>query len=381
MIYEILKRNKNILILSIFYIKGFWKNLLFLIHSVKHGGNPWNQGDWLINNELVEVRRGLLGSLILHTSDLINFNPLYLLAIIQIIMVFLIYTIFLYIGEKLKNNDVVFFLLFSPLFILFWFNDPNGGMRKEIIAYLAFAPFLIAALRQNKNIMKHILLSLLIYSISVFSHEGNIFFFPFFITAIYIIRQKLDNFFILSAISYLLISIFGFLYAINHSSIDNYMLVCQPLLDRGLNKIICGGAISWLNMNSNDAISKTKDLLFSKASLNFLISYIFSLLFFTYTLKKYFPVRLILTLCILSSLCFLPLYIIAIDWGRWINFYIVSLTSLLLIHFLYNKDIYEYKQFSKYEFFILLLFCCLFSMPHSLPPSIDSIIVFHGYIH
>ena len=254
-------------------------------------------------------------------------------------------------------------------------------MRKEIISYLAFTPFLIAALRQNKKINNHIILSLFIYSIAVFSHEANIFFFPFFIVAIYIIRQKIDKFFILSAIFYLLISILGFIYAINNSSVENYMLVCQPLLDHGLNKNICDGAISSLTINSNNALIQTKKLLFSKASISFLKDYIISLLFFTYILKKYFTIQTILIFCFLSSLCFLPLYIVATDWGRWINFYVVSLTSLLLIHFLYNKDIYEYKKFSKYDFLALLLFCCLFSMPHWLPSNIDSIIFFHGYIH
>ena len=380
-ILSYLFKNKNLILIVSAYSISFLAILLYLAFDIIQGGGGYKQGDWLINNELVEIRRGFFGSLILYISNLLNFNPLYILSIIQITILFLIYITFICVGIQLKNNDVVFFLLFSPFFILFWFNDPAGSMRKEIIAYLAFIPFLIAALRENKNITNYILLSVFIYLIAVFSHEANIFFFPFFVAAIYIIRKKIDKFFIIFSLVYALISVLGFLYAIRYPVVEDYMLVCQPLLDQGLSSSVCHGAITWLSLDSNYALSKTKELLFSKASLNFLISYIFSLLFFVYILKEYFSIKNILMFCLVSSFCFSPLWIVALDWGRWINFYVVSLTFLLLIYFLYNKDNFEYTVFNKSKFIFLLIFCSLFSMPHWVSSDSESIHIFHGYIY
>src|SRR6056297_4058100 len=47
------------------------------------GGNPWKQGDWLINSIDTMIRRGLLGNAIIYSADALNVSPVFLVVILQ----------------------------------------------------------------------------------------------------------------------------------------------------------------------------------------------------------------------------------------------------------------------------------------------------------
>jgi len=142
--FNLFIKNINLILLITLYLIGILVILMHLYIDIKNGGASYRQGDWLINNELVTVRRGVIGSIILYLSNLIDLSSLYFVGIIQAIIVFTIFLFYFIIGLNYKNNDAFLFLLISPLFILFWFNDLEGTFRKEIITYLAFTPFLAA---------------------------------------------------------------------------------------------------------------------------------------------------------------------------------------------------------------------------------------------
>lgn len=377
--------NKNLLLLL-----GMYSLSLILIFGnlyleIKAGGTGWHQGDWLINNEIINIRRGFFGSFLLDLSKILNVNPLYMLAALQALIIFILHIVFFFIGVKFRDNDIVFFLLFSPLFILFWFNDVAASLRKDIIVYLSFIPFIILvyenAYKKQSNVIVATVLSLCIYTVAVFSHEANVFFLPFLLIAFYIICGKIDQKFLIFSLFYIAIAIIGFSYSIKYSHVNDYMLVCEPILKQGINSNICSGAIQWLTKDSNSAISLSKQLLHSKAALAFLISYLFSLLLLVSLLKNYFPIKNILISCFLSSLCFLPLYIVGLDWGRWINYYVFSVTFVVILYFLIHKNSYLYFKLTKFNYILLLIVCSVFSMPHYLPIEDDEIPIARGYLY
>lgn len=355
--YEFLKRNKNLLILSTLYIITLLNILFFLIYSIKNGGNGWTQGDWLINNEIQIIRRGWFGSFILFLSENLSLNPLYLLGLIQSIIIFFIFYSVWKASIKLdiNNNDALFFLLISPLFFIFWGATVGGSLRKEIITYLAFTPYLFYFMSNRENYKFYLFTSILIYFIAVFSHEANVFFLPFFIATLILIFKKDRTKLIFFSIIYCVISLSAFIYSIIYNKVNDYMDICNPILKFGIDSSICKGAISWLDTDLDYNLSLTSKLLLSSSLFYFILSYFLSIFIFIVLIKKYFNIKTILIISFLSSIAFLPLYIVAVDWGRWINFYVVSLTFLIIFWMLKNDILIKYK-FSELKYNCLLIF-------------------------
>lgn len=351
-----LKRyNPNALLLTIIYTFGLLFLLLTLIYNAANGGDSWQQGDWLINNQIHPIRRGWLGSFFLEAAYYLKINPIYIVILIQGIIITFIFSILWLIGLKFKDNDIIFFLLISPIFIMYGFNDLGSSLRKEIIAYLAFTPLLIASIKQTK-ISFYITISIIIYGISVLSHEANIFFFPFYLISIVILNKNKTINLIPFFLIYIFISIIGAAYALTHSSVSDYMLVCKPILEAGTNINICNGAIKWLEFDIYYALEKTKELIISENLYKFFITYIFSIFIFSYLMKVYFSLKFCILSSTLASICFLPLYIIAIDWGRWINYYVSSLTFIILIWINLKNNKSKKIKLKKTEYIIYLLF-------------------------
>ena len=360
-IYTDIVENKNIIILTFLYIYGFCSIIFYSILDIEGGGNAWKQGDWLINNEHFLVRRGWLGSVLIYLSNFFELNILYVVLFVQTIVIFVIFLIFFLVGVKYRKNDLFFFLLISPFFILFWFNDPLGSMRKEILGYLAFLPYMLLLINENLNVNKISIFSVFLYFLAVFSHEINVFLLPFFLIISYLINKKnCFKYFI----AYFFIAISGFIYSLVYSKVDEYLYVCQPLLDLNLKVEFCGGAIKWLEKDFYSNIIIIKNHLSFFVISKFII--LVSILLFTliYSLSGIFKRSHIFCFYLMCFVCVSPLFFIALDWGRWLN---LSLMGFIVVLFIYlfsinnNKKVYVFKSI-KYVILILLSF--YISVPH-----------------
>lgn len=355
--------NKNSILITIIYLFGIFFLLLVLGYNSYNGGNSWQQGDWLINNHYSTIRRGWLGSIFIDLSYYLKINIIYIVTVVQGTIITFLFLILWRTGVKQSNNDIVFFLLISPIFIMYGFNDLDSSLRKEIIAYLAFIPLLIYS-EKKENLLLYITTSSIIYLIAVLSHEANSFFLPFYIMAITIISKKKPRYLLPIFSIYLLISSVGIIYALTYSSIPDYMSVCEPIINLGVKNNICNGAIRWLEFDLHYAIETTKELVLSEKLYKFIISYIFSIFIFVYLMKNYFSIKFCFFASIISSLAFLPLYIMATDWGRWINYYASALTFILLIWINTNNSKIPKINFNKYQYIIFLLFLSSWGVIH-----------------
>jgi hypothetical protein len=155
----------------------------------KHHG--YITGDWLINYTNGLVRRGLFGEIAMQTHRWFGASPVeavlatkYLAYAILCIAILL-----LAIVKGIGFIEILF--LISPWALMFDLNDPGGSGRKEI---LLFACFVVFALLQvfSKSPAKSIFRRwdfyyLLIVMVAIaFTHEGLIFFFPFFYLPLYL---------------------------------------------------------------------------------------------------------------------------------------------------------------------------------------------------
>lgn len=289
------------------------------------GGHPWKQGDWLINLADGPLRRGLAGELLLAAGG----NPLVPLMLLQAALLIVLVLAFWRTARPLLAESPVWAtLFFSPAFFpLFWAGETDGSMRKELLMFTAFALLAATLVKPGKPLQ---IAALILAALAGFAHEANILLLPAFLLAMGLTLHHQGR-------PLGLILGIGAALALAGAAALGYALlypdaspaiVCHPLLERGLSPTICTGAIDWLD-RGNARGSETYDAIFSsKAMLSFPMAYLLILVPIGLVVYQYSRPQLLLTLAVASALPFVPLYLVAVDWGRWMSMHIVSLSFL-----------------------------------------------------
>lgn len=313
----------GILFLSFLYIS------LRIFYDYRAGGNGWKQGDWLINNAAGPVRRGPFGSAIISISDTINLDPLFVVCTIQIALLAALFITFRLLVAEIRNPKVSILLVASPaIFTIFWAADPQGSVRKELIAFLAISLYALGAVRKNWLLLW---LGAATFCVGALSHEAMVLFAPTFLALVF--SSGLDKESATHALATIALifcfSVFAFLFAIENSSATDTSKICAALVDKGLSDSICSGAISWLSYDSAYGFQAVISRLGVRSVGGFLISYAAALAPFIYI--AWLNERKIIfgAFLILLALPFAPLYFVAVDWGRWMSFHIFSVTTIL----------------------------------------------------
>lgn len=306
---------------------AYW-NLFEYYHEVSGGVSPWRLGDWLINYEAGFIRRGLLGEVFFLAFENINqiFFGIYFLQLLCYLLVVAYVAIRLKVGD-FAASDLL--LVFSPAFIfVFNFYDPQGGFRKELLMYVAYIFMLLWKNERAKNKWL-IFAAFFAYVIAVFSHELVSFFCIFFLRELWVCRQdgllERKRFFSLGS-GFLLTAVVGiFIGLIYPGDQRSSLKICESLVLRGMSPMTCAGAIEWLKFDASYGKSKVA-LFFGYYIINYPFALLLGLLPF---LRGKWLVRNF-AFAMVSFLCIIPLFVLATDWGRWINIYITMLTLAFL---------------------------------------------------
>jgi hypothetical protein len=325
---------------------------------IDQGGDAWRTGDWLINYNLGFIRRGLIGSLFLFFSDL-GFSLKWIVFATQAGLYIAIYYLVLLIYRAKQREFTWFVFLFNPAFILFPIYDFQGGFRKEILMFFPFALLCLSYSKGNLGQFRQITI-LTLFALAVFSHELNILLAPFFFYAYYLCRQEgllnnrqfLNNLFIVSMLS-LIAAIFAFLFR-GTSDLSN--AICDSIVKHGFDTSICQGSIYWLSKNSREAF--TAHVPYSLAS--YIKNY--GELFFLSIAPLALIVKLGRVKCLvmfIGLVSIFPLYILAVDWGRWIHIYIFFVFLLVITESTVSKI-----ELRKLPVIAVILYVSAYSIPH-----------------
>ena len=359
---KFLIKNHSYLIWPFFFMMVVY----YYFELIKYGFNVYKTGDWLINYYSGFIRRGLIGTFFLGISKLFNFFSTDLKWFIFFFQNIIYFFIFFFIQRiYLLNKPGVgtLILLFSPVYILFPYYDFLGGYRKEIIFFLAFAilAYIYAAGLKSKKL---IWLSFFIFLLGILSHETGIFTLPFFLFIIsrmqlvnILKRQEAILFSILFIFSTIFILILSFLSALNHD--QNILIsknICKSLISIGFNQDICQGAISFLQISFSEVLKETlgsvaSSLKFYSVLLILSLVPIFFLDWFGSLKNK--------LLILLSFIGISPLFLIGLDWGRWIHIYIYFVFTIIL-----SDSVYKNLIIKKIPILIIIGYLTLWSMPH-----------------
>ena len=278
--------------------------------------------DWLINYQDGGFkRRGLSGSFFFLLQDLTGLRLNYLVYFAQFLIIsgfFLMYTKLI----RYKVTDLLYLsLLLSSLGFVGLLNTVTYVGKKEFIVFLIFTWFVYLLNNDRLSKNKEYFFCIAIFT-ATFLHEVVLFYVPYFAIALYLKKGQFEyiryiKYFLSAGIPVLLILAFGKNVNEGHS--------LQILAARGVYPTY--GIFYW-NINERDYIKEhISDYLL------YFISLAFSVFHLSYYLKFLKDRKVISILLVGAFLFSIPLFYLAIDWGRWMYIHvmmiIVAFTLLL----------------------------------------------------
>lgn len=276
--------------------------------------------DWLINYQDGGFkRRGLSGSFFFLLQDITHIRLNYLVYFFQ----FCIITGFFWLYIKIiryKNTHLLYLsLLLSPLCFVGLLNTVTYVGKKEFIVFLLFTWFVLL-LDQNRLSKYKEYAFCAALCVTALLHEVVLFYIPYFAIALYLKTGKFETsryikYFLSVGIPTLLILLLG-------KKVNEGMSL-QILAERGVHPTY--GIFYW-NIDERAYIRQhiNEYLLYF---ISLAIS-IFHLGFYLKSVKQGKVLPLMLTGAFLFSL---PLFYLAIDWGRWMYIHMMLITVLLAL--------------------------------------------------
>lgn len=317
-----------ILLLCIFSFVNFIR----VDYVLTQNWNGWAVGDWLLNYQDGFIRRGLLGTVLIEGSKHLGIPINHFIYITQCSVFFLFLLTFYFLLRKKLLNFWFLILCLGPGFLLFNYYDGMSVGRKEILLYLIFGWWCLITERRQPPVVVVFVFAILIFVLTL-SHEMVIFFIPYFIIAqrwLYPLQLKNDfDQSVVLAIS----SLAGVCLLLIFARPITENTMCATFLKLGAEEEVCKGIVSFGTDSSwraflfliYDQELKKQFLWISFLPIIVLPFYLTILSNWPKLISGKKFLYAALSLFIFSA----PLFLISIDWGRWIAIHITLCIILL----------------------------------------------------
>ena len=309
---------------------AFVAGSVVITRTLAQRSDPWLLGDWLIDYSAGFSRRGLVGEAVRQFSAFLGADRIFVtVGIVWVVFAALIVTVTLLFLHH--HRGLTTLLLFvSPAF-LFYFLNFLGTMRKELLLLLLVSVVLLVTRNGQRGQWVWLLAGG--FPLLVFAHEGLALYagFPLIIIALLcaegvVSRKQAIAQATVLALSTLLAGVTVLLFG-SSPGIDEQ--ICENLRSEGYSRRLCGGAIAFLDRDSQEAIDRVVEFVATESYLTTygLILVLAAVPFFFVRFSKTLSVGIFLSLATT-----VPLFVVAIDWGRWIVIG-VWLVTLITVRF------------------------------------------------
>ena len=298
--------------------------------------NGWTPGDWLVNYEGGFVRRGLPGELILEVAHGLHLSPVLLGSVVPLLFYSCLYLVVWKLYQRSSGDLWTFAALVSPATLAFPVLDPTGAFRKELILLLALGALLLWLARGPIRDAPLILFLTLVGSVSILSHEGLLPYLVYLVGALWIGVGDLRRVVRIAALP--LVATAGTLLLVmrHRGTVADEQTICRSL--GSAPAIVCSGSIAYL---ANGTDVARADVVRNMHAYHYLFYYpllsllaLLPLAAMAYKLARNPTLRPRVAIVVgtagVALLASLPLFYLAMDWGRWIYIHIVSVFLLLL---------------------------------------------------
>lgn len=332
-------------------------SVLHYLIEIRSGGHSFKTGDWLINYSGGPMRRGLVGT-ILHYFSGFGVSLLWATFVLQAVVMGALFGIVLKIYRLRSRNNLWLLVLFSPAFLLFPFYDLSGGFRKEILGLTIFAYACLICARNSVTRVKLVAV-VCSFAFASFSHELTAFMLPLFIYLAIRFREKgliKRNEFVVFTSLMAAIGAASLGFALLYNGGPRVTeVICQSLTGQGLDPKICNGAIAWSADDFVTSLSRVGDMLgVGSLSVPLLLLIALAPLFFT----SFFDTRMSLWLGV-ALITLAPLFVVAIDWGRWVYVAVFMVFCLAL-----SEEVPVTRKFTRVQAFLGVVYLISWSIPH-----------------
>lgn len=306
------------LIFIIYYYFSITTSYTLIV--VKKGG--WHFGDWIINYQDGGFkRRGLLGTLFIGINEFTHIK----LEYIAFAFVSLLYTAIFYLLIKLfwneKNNILVIALLLLPTGFGMTIKDPNIAAKKEMLFFLLYLVYILCL--RSKVVIKDITITFFII-FAILTHEAAFFYLPF-VGLAYFMKNEGSSFDKLKRIVF---------YQVLPGAIIMVLLYKLGVSLRTENTVefFKAHGLVLKEMGIFDYDPNYDVIGFYKSHIYDYQTYGISILLGALTVYiycKFNKVKINGLFLIIQLLFLIPLFYLAVDWGRWINIFFSLLTIFI----------------------------------------------------
>jgi hypothetical protein len=334
---------------------------LLLLHyagQVYRGGHPWKTGDWLINYSDGLIRRGFLGELAMQIGAFSGIGLKWSIFSVQAIAFVLFVYLVLKQFSRFKETTASVFLLLSPAFaFMFWVNSNATVFRKELLVYLVLVMFLHAFSRPRVSYSLY-LSGLVLFVVTGLSHEIAIFAWPFLFFCIWdwSIKNNVSTkrMLLLNAPLCLAVGLILYVALSFKGSVGSMNAICSSLSGHGFKDNICGGAIAWLQYDA--AFGYQQVLNYGIAFwINYLILGLISFVPLIF-LRLDRPIWLLI---VGATIYMAPLFVVAVDYGRFIS---ILFTSTILVLIWTRKE--TIQRLAGFSIWVGCLYCLTWALPN-----------------
>jgi len=326
---EIYRKNATVLLWMVFIDVA-----VKVLKSQAAGGRIWAVDSWLINFSGGYVRRGFAGEFIFYLSDVSGIPVLVLTTIFQLTEIFLVFYLFIGMYRKLALTNLTLVLLLSPATLMFFEYSRSGVFRMEQLYFMALLVGAFPLFQSVRRPKIWLFCGFILLVVSMFFHEAIALFAIFFLPVIWAYTRYgwLGRAQAVTVAAILItIAAIAAIFAITHISADSG-LMCGDVVRHGLPRRLCSGAIKWEGKNTQDGIALVlQKYNHNYAFLKFFLIYLFLIGPLLHLRIRGFGLWQSRLLMVLGILIMAPLFVVAVDWGRWIHIYIFSLSILAFV--------------------------------------------------
>tara|TARA_Y100000389_G_scaffold5366_1_gene5085 strand:+ start:8741 stop:9862 length:1122 start_codon:yes stop_codon:yes gene_type:complete len=311
--------------------------------------NTYTATEWLINYQGGFIRRGFLGEILFFFSDNNIFDIKYIFFYLITFVYSLIIFLFFNLINKIKIDKLIIILIICPLFLVYPLIETDIIGRKEI--FLILSILIYVNLFNNKSVKSQIFYIFITTNLLFFLHEGLVFYFQFFFLIFFIINKEnieYKFFFLicLNFVIYYVILLYFTLFFIDQD-IEKAGLIINSYTNLSFKNL---GAFYWIDKDLNFAIQKQKEFMNYQVIIKYLLINIFFQFLIFFSIRKTKKIFIYLLIC---NLLTLPIFYIALDWGRFIYIlFNLNLITLITIRF---KSYSFYEDLVKNNFIYLFL--------------------------
>ena len=311
----------------------FWVGYVVAVHMLfrenaesfaESGKLRYVLNEVLINYADGLVRRGLSGEISIMLSRWFAGHPWIWAWFLSAAVIGLFFLLTSRLMRRLPEDPSIMPLVLAPWGLLFFAYDYHGSFRKETLGYIALAAILQGVISRNEGAARiWAVAGTAIFIAGIFMHEVIVFLLPALMMAYFLVSRRWPEglkWFAGCAVGSVMVgvTIFGILASLPPPDLAPLCAAAQ---------IPCAPqAFTWLTKSAGDGISFVAEIRGWKGTL----------IYASIALLAYVPIsgfripslnhRWIAAAILGPMICMAPIFVIAADWGRWIQMILLPLS-------------------------------------------------------